>query len=185
MTHGQGKRTSSVAVAADILNAIQQQPELVMISQEEHALKPPDQAYLKGLEPGSMTHGQGKSDFIDAVTVAADILNRAVQARPELEKQNVAKEIVLISNFRERVKEEDVHEFVAALVKSLKTHDVRTSFADLKLPVKNTRHPPKQLVLKSYIRIQLRPKLEEQNVAKEILLISNISGRESRSKMSV
>lgn len=95
--------------------------------QEEHSLRPPDQAYLKGLEPGKMVRGQGKSDFIDAVTVAADILNRAITARPELEKANVSKEIVLISSLEDRVKEQDIHEFVAALVDSLKRHDVRTS----------------------------------------------------------
>ena len=100
--------------------------------QEEHGLKPPDQAYLRGLEPGKMPRGQGKSDFVDAVTVAADIINRALQARPELEKHNVSKEIVLISNFKDRVKEEDVHEFVGALIESLKRPDVSNpSFADL------------------------------------------------------
>lgn len=95
--------------------------------QEEHPLKPPDQAYLVGLEPGKMPRGQGKSDFIDAVTVAADILNRAVHLRPELEKANVSKEIVLVSSLQVRVKEQDVHEFVAALVDSLKRHDVSSS----------------------------------------------------------
>ena len=82
-----------------------------------------------------MPRGQGKSDFVDAVTVAADIINRALQARPELEKHNVSKEIVLISNFKERVKEEDVHEFVAALIESLKRPDVRNPcFADTMKP---------------------------------------------------
>ena len=95
------------------------------IVQEEHSLKPPDQAYLQGLEPGQMARGQGKSDFIDAVSVAADILNKAVQMRPELEKHSVTKEIVLISSLQDRVKEAEVHEFVAALVESLKQHDVR------------------------------------------------------------
>ena len=71
-----------------------------------------------------MPRGQGKSDFVDAVTVAADIINRTLQARPELEKHNVSKEIVLISNFKDRVKEEDIHEFVAALIESLKRPDV-------------------------------------------------------------
>ena len=96
-----------------------------VIEQEEHSLKPPDQAYLQGLEPGQMARGQGKSDFIDAVSVAADLLNKAVQLRPELEKHNVSKEIVLISSLQERVKEAEVHEFVAALVESLKQYDVR------------------------------------------------------------
>ena len=82
-----------------------------------------------------MPRGQGKSDFVDAVTVAADIINRALQARPELEKHNVSKEIVLISNFKERVKEEDVHEFVAALIESLKRPDVSNPcFADTMKP---------------------------------------------------
>ena len=83
-----------------------------------------------------MPRGQGKSDFVDAVTVAADIINRALQARPELEKLNVSKEIVLISNFKERVKEEDVHEFVAALIESLKRPDVSSPcFADTIVPL--------------------------------------------------
>ena len=82
-----------------------------------------------------MPRGQGKSDFLDAVTVAADIINRALQARPELEKHNVSKEIVLISNFKDRVKEEDVHEFVAALIESLKRPDVsRRCFANISQP---------------------------------------------------
>ncbi len=98
-----------------------------LVMQEEHPLKPPDQAYLQGLEPGQMPRGQGRSDFIDAVSVAADILNKAVELRPELEKHNVTKEIVLISSLQERVKEAEVHEFVAALVESLKEHDVRNT----------------------------------------------------------
>ncbi len=80
-----------------------------MMEQEEHSLRPPDQAFLKNLEPGIMARGQGKSDFIDAVTVAADILNRGIAARPELEKAYVSKEILLISSMEDRVKEDDIH----------------------------------------------------------------------------
>ena len=109
--------------------------------QEEHSLKPPDQAYLQGLEPGQMARGQGKSDFIDAVSVAADILNKAVQMRPELEKHSVTKEIVLISSLQDRVKEAEVHEFVAALVESLKQHDVRNITTSLEsIPEHCTKH---------------------------------------------
>ena len=61
--------------------------------------------------------------------MAADILNKAIDQRPELEKHNVSKEIVLISSLEDRVKEAEVHEFVASLVESLKQHDVRSAIS--------------------------------------------------------
>jgi hypothetical protein len=74
-----------------------------------------------------LPEGQGNSDFLDAITVAADSINRAVLARPELEKANVSKEICLISNFHHKCKEEDSHDFIEALQESLQSKGVRNS----------------------------------------------------------
>ncbi len=90
--------------------------------QVEQSLRPPDVQFLKSL--GDLPKGKGSSDFIDAITVAADSINRAVTARPELEKANVSKEIVVISNFHQAPKEDDSSEFVEALQDSLKSKGV-------------------------------------------------------------
>lgn len=72
-----------------------------------------------------MPKGGGTSDFVDAVTVAADSINRAIQDRPELEKAIVSKQIVLISNFHDKVREEDIQDFIQSLVASLQHRAVR------------------------------------------------------------
>lgn len=88
----------------------------------EQALQPPNVHFLTSLS--NLPKGGGTSDFIDAVTVAADSINRATQARPELEKANVSKEIVLISNFLEKIREEDIQDFVQSIVESLQSKAV-------------------------------------------------------------
>lgn len=95
-----------------------------LVTQVEQPLQPPNAQFLTSLM--NLPKGGGRSDFIDAVTVAADSINRATQARPELEKANVSKEIVLISNFHEKIREEDIQDFVQALVESLQSKGVST-----------------------------------------------------------
>ena len=43
-------------------------------------LHPPTTAFLKALY--DLPKGTGQSDFVNAITVAADIINRAISARP-------------------------------------------------------------------------------------------------------
>ncbi|BDA44905.1 X-ray repair cross-complementing protein 5 [Coccomyxa sp. Obi] len=83
----------------------------------QQPLQPPNANFLML----NMPKGGGNSDFVDAVTVAADSINRALQARPELEKANVSKEIVLLSNFHAKVREEGIDDFVESLVESLQS----------------------------------------------------------------
>ena len=93
---------------------------LCSVLQVHQPLQPPNANFLVL----NMPKGGGKSDFVDAVTVAADSINRALQARPELEKANVTKEIVLLSNFHAEVREEGIDDFVNALVESLQSKAV-------------------------------------------------------------
>lgn len=104
--------------------------KLWYVAQVQQPLQPPNASFLML----NMPKGGGNSDFVEAVTVAADSINRAVRARPELEKANVAKEIVLLSNFHAKVREDGIDEFVESLVESLQSKAV--SFLSRNTPLK-------------------------------------------------
>jgi hypothetical protein len=49
------------------------------------------------------TRWTGTSDFVNGLTVAVDILYRSIQDRPVLEKDNIIKRIIIVSNFLDAV----------------------------------------------------------------------------------
>lgn len=101
---------------------LDEEDQTLLLLQVEQTVRPPDVQFLKSLM--ELPKGKGSSDFLDAITVAADSINRSVIARPELEKANVSKEIAIISNFHQMPKEEDSHDFLEALQNSLKSKGV-------------------------------------------------------------
>mmetsp|Transcript_37217 Transcript_37217/g.82780 ORF Transcript_37217/g.82780 Transcript_37217/m.82780 type:complete len:744 (-) Transcript_37217:388-2619(-) len=65
-------------------------------------LKPPGLDTLCALSP--LPRGTGTSDFVDALTVAVDMLNKACEVRAI---ENAPKKVTIISNFRGQTKELD------------------------------------------------------------------------------
>jgi len=51
----------------------------------------------------SPTWNTGASDFVNALTVAADLLQKRIKESAVLEKDNVAKRIILVTNFLDAV----------------------------------------------------------------------------------
>lgn len=48
--------------------------------------------------------GAGGSDFVDALTVAADLIHKKIEVVAQLAKDNILKRVVLISNFQHAVR---------------------------------------------------------------------------------
>jgi hypothetical protein len=61
------------------------------------------QASLFMQNPHPLYSCTGTSDFVDGLTVATDLLHKAIEDRPMLEKDNIIKRIVLVSNFLDAV----------------------------------------------------------------------------------
>lgn len=85
-------------------------------------LRPPDMDFMTSLS--SIAPGNGKPDFIDALTVAADSLFRTLADRPILDKANVGKRIILISDFATPAKDDPGDDFVPTLMEKLAEKDV-------------------------------------------------------------
>lgn len=65
----------------------------------------------------------GRSDFLDALAVAADVLVRALKDRPQLESNTVAKRMLFISNFQQPVEEDGKCE--TGLVRELSAKNIQ------------------------------------------------------------
>ncbi|KAK9840417.1 hypothetical protein WJX74_009567 [Apatococcus lobatus] len=88
----------------------------------DQELRPPDMSFMTSLS--SIAPGDGKPDFIDALTVAADSLFRTLADRPILDKANIAKRIILISDFATPAKDDPGDDFVPTLMEKLAEKDV-------------------------------------------------------------
>lgn len=90
--------------------------------EEAHGLAPPDAAYLKTLH--TLAPGEGKSDFVKALTVAAGLLARE-------ERYTAEKRIVLLTNFCSRVADDIDAEFIADLAARMQARAIRLDVVDL------------------------------------------------------
>ena len=88
----------------------------------DQKLRPPSLDFLTSLS--SIAPGDGTPDFLDAITVAADSLFRTLTDRPELSKANVAKRLILISDFATPAKDDPEDAFVPTLMEKLAEKDV-------------------------------------------------------------
>ena len=88
----------------------------------DQTLRPPGLDFLTSLS--SIAPGEGQSDFLDALTVAADSLFRTLEDRPELQKAGVTKRIILLSDFATPAKDDPEDEFIPALMGKLAEKDV-------------------------------------------------------------
>ncbi len=88
----------------------------------DQPLSPPSLDFMTSLS--SIAPGNGPSDFLDALTVAADSLFRILEDRPELQKAGVTKRIILISDFATPAKDDPEDEFVPTLMGKLAEKDV-------------------------------------------------------------
>ena len=88
----------------------------------DQPLRPPGLDFLTSLS--SIAPGNGLSDFLDALTVAADSLFRTLEDRPELQKAGVTKRILLISDFATPAKDDPDDAFVPPLMSKLAEKDV-------------------------------------------------------------
>ena len=79
----------------------------------DQRLRPPDMDYLTSLS--SIEPGHGQPDFLDALTVAADSLYKTLEDRVELQRANVTKRIIFISDFATPAKDDPGGTFESAL----------------------------------------------------------------------
>eukprot|EP00884_Botryococcus_braunii_P017492 jgi/Botrbrau1/4426/Bobra.0348s0016.1 len=94
-------------------------------------LAPPELSLL--IKLSRLPCGGGHPDFVDALTVAVDMMTKTVDLRPELEGRRTAKRIILISSLTSPLREVEP-EFLQALTSQLVTREAVLNIFTIDLP---------------------------------------------------
>ncbi|KAK9809762.1 hypothetical protein WJX73_003919 [Symbiochloris irregularis] len=92
----------------------------------------PDQSLLISLSDAQK--GSGRSDFVDALTVAVDCIYRAAQERPILEGAGIKKRVILISNFLQRAAGDADDPFLQAIADKMRDKDMLLEIVSVDVP---------------------------------------------------